>query len=78
MGWCANLIMIEIGKILGDRFIKYYSTADSMSAFWIVVNDMITKEEMDKITSLFPKEIRVEFETEMEKISKSTDMKNET
>lgn len=66
MGWCINLVMLEIGGILGDRVIKYYSTADSMSAFWIITNTKIIKEEMDRITRLFPKWIRVEFAIETE------------
>lgn len=66
MGWSVNLVKLEIEKILGNKFTKYYSTADSMSAFWIVTNAKITKEEMDQVTRLFPKQIRVEFVTETE------------
>lgn len=62
MGWNLNQKINEVVRILGNRFVTFYSTPDSMSAIGIIFHGELTVEEVNAIVNIFPKQIRVEFE----------------
>jgi len=62
MGWNLNQRINETFRILGSRFITFYSTPDSLSAIGIIFHGELTLEEVDAVVDLFPEQIRVEFE----------------
>ena len=61
MGWNLNRIISAVSTILGERFININIASDSNSSVEIVYMDELMLEEEDKITSLFPDWLRVQF-----------------
>ena len=61
MGWNLNRAMSQVLGILRERFISSNATPDSSSCVRINHRGEITVAEEDKIVSLFPDWIRVEF-----------------
>ena len=62
MGWNLNEKINDVVSILGNRFITFSSTPDSLSAIGIIFHGELTVEEVNTITQLFPNRIRVDFE----------------
>ena len=65
MGWCIDsLVWFHVrDKILKDRYAGCsYSAMFSNSPIVIRFRGKITEEEMERISKLFPRDIRVEFQ----------------
>ena len=64
MGWSIDILMwFEVrDKILKDRYAGCCYSVDCSDSPVIIAHRGITRNEMRKITKLFPKNIRVEFQ----------------
>ena len=61
MGWNINRAIEMVYSILGNKVVAFSYTPDSNSAIDILFRGDITAEEEDKVVSLFPVWIRIEF-----------------